>query len=169
MNRLFVVIMYCHGLELLSSSVALGALVARNPSAMKSHKTVRNHKATEYLAMPVRHNLMNAKVPAATSRLAFRMKLKPGCASIYKERHDAIWPELTSLLIEQGIHDYSIFLDEQTNVLFAVQKITGAGGSQDLGQNPIVKKWWAHMADIMETNPDNSPVSFPMKEVFRLD
>jgi L-rhamnose mutarotase len=102
-------------------------------------------------------------------RAAFKMKLRPGYAEEYKNRHDAIWPELKKLLRDAGIHDYSIFLDEETNALFAVQKIDGNAGSQDLGKTEIVQRWWAYMADIMETNPDNSPVSIPLPEVFYLD
>lgn len=102
-------------------------------------------------------------------RAAFKMKLKPGCRDEYKKRHDAIWPELKMLLQDAGIRDYSIFLDEETNTLFAIQKIDGNAGSQDLGKTEIVQRWWAYMADIMETNPDNSPVSIPLPEVFYLD
>ncbi len=102
-------------------------------------------------------------------RLAFKMKLKPGMADEYKARHDAIWPELVGLLKDAGVSDYSIFLDEETNTLFAVQKSSGEGGSQDLGANPVVHRWWEYMADIMDTNPDNSPVSIPLKEVFYLE
>lgn len=98
-------------------------------------------------------------------RIAFKMKLKPGCESEYKKRHDKIWPELTILLREAGISEYSIFLDEETNTLFAVQK-QGGQSSQDLGSTAIVQKWWAYMADIMETNPDHSPLSTPLTEVF---
>lgn len=100
---------------------------------------------------------------------AFRMKLKPGIAEEYKKRHDEIWPELSALLRKSGISDYSIFLDEETNTLFAVQKLSGSSSSQDLASAPIVQRWWAYMADIMETNPDNSPVSVPLREVFHLD
>jgi len=102
-------------------------------------------------------------------RYAFKMKLKPGCREEYRRRHDAIWPELTALLRKSGISDYSIFLDAETDTLFAVQKLSGSSGSQDLGSSPIVKRWWAAMADIMETNPDSSPVSVPLTEVFHLD
>ncbi|WOK04687.1 L-rhamnose mutarotase [Imperialibacter roseus] len=100
---------------------------------------------------------------------AFKMKLKPGFAAEYKKRHDEIWPELKQLLSDSGVSDYSIFLDEETNTLFAVQSVSGAGGSQNLGQNPIVRKWWAYMADIMETNEDNSPVSVGLAEVFYME
>ncbi len=96
------------------------------------------------------------------------MKLKPGYAAEYKKRHDEIWPELKDLIKSTGVGDYSIFLDEETDILFASQKIEGDSGSQDLGSNPVVQKWWAYMADIMETNEDNSPVTIPLKEVFYL-
>lgn len=101
-------------------------------------------------------------------KVAFAMKLKPGCADEYKKRHDAIWPELAQLLKDNGISDYSIFLDESSNTLFAVQQQSGSS-SQDLGSTAIVQKWWAYMADIMETNPDHSPVSTPLPQVFHLD
>lgn len=102
------------------------------------------------------------------NRVAFKMKLKPGFLAEYKKRHDEIWPELAALLKENGINDYSIFIDETTNELFAVQKLSGKS-SQDLGKTEIVQKWWAYMSDIMETNPDHSPVSVPLKEVFYLN
>jgi L-rhamnose mutarotase len=102
-------------------------------------------------------------------RLAFKMYLNEGQKEEYKKRHDEIWPELKQLLKESGISEYSIFLDEETNILFAFQKVSGEGSSQDKGQDGIVKKWWAFMADIMKTNPDNSPVSVKLEEVFYLD
>lgn len=102
-------------------------------------------------------------------RVAFKMFLNPGQKAEYIKRHQEIWPELKKLLKESGISEYSIFLDEETSTLFAFQKIAGAGGSQNLGQNEIVKKWWEYMADIMKTNSDNSPVSKLLDEVFYLD
>ncbi len=100
------------------------------------------------------------------ARQAFKMKLKPGQKEEYRRRHAAIWPELVSLLHETGVSEYSIFLDEETNTLFAFQLQDGSQSSQDLGDNPVVQKWWAYMADIMDTNPDKSPVSIPLDEVF---
>ena|SRR3989304_5191465 len=102
-------------------------------------------------------------------RLAFKMYLNPGMKEEYKKRHDKIWPELKKLLKDNGVGEYSIFLDEGTNTLFAFQKNYGEGGSQDLGQTEIVQKWWAYMADIMKTNPDNSPVSVELEEVFYME
>jgi len=97
------------------------------------------------------------------------MKLKPGYAAEYQKRHHEIWPELVKMIKDSGVSDYSIFFDAETNILFAVQKQSGDQSSQDLGTNPIVRKWWDYMSDIMEVNPDNSPVSIPMPEVFYLD
>ena len=101
-------------------------------------------------------------------RLAFKMKLKPGHKEVYQKRHNEIWPELKALLEEAGVSEYSIFLDEETSTLFAFQKVREQQGSQDLADNPIVQKWWDYMADIMEVNPDNSPISTPLEEVFFL-
>jgi L-rhamnose mutarotase len=102
-------------------------------------------------------------------QIAFKMKLKAGMADEYEKRHHAIWPELKQLIAQSGVTDYSIFLDKETNILFGVQKIGGASGSQDLGNHAVVKKWWAYMADIMETNPDNSPVTTPLVQMFHMD
>lgn len=99
-------------------------------------------------------------------RLAFKMHLNPEQKEAYVKRHNEIWPELKKLLKDAGVSEYSIFLDEETNTLFAFQKVQGDGGSQDLGKTEIVQKWWAYMADIMKTNPDNSPVSVELEEVF---
>ncbi|MEP0713056.1 L-rhamnose mutarotase [Algoriphagus sp.] len=102
-------------------------------------------------------------------KLAFRMKLIPGFEEEYERRHREIWPELVTLLKSTGIIDYQIFLDKETSTLFAFQVIAGNTNSQDLGSSEIVKRWWAHMADIMETNPDNSPVSKELSKVFDLE
>lgn len=102
-------------------------------------------------------------------REAFKMYLKKGCEKEYEKRHAQIWPELKRLLSESGVSEYSIFWDKETNILFAFQKINGENGSQDLGNNEIVKKWWDYMADIMEVNDDNSPVSIELKEVFYME
>src|SRR5436190_20347431 len=89
---------------------------------------------------------------------AFKMKLKPGFAAEYRRRHDEIWPELAALLGQNGISDYSIFLDEETLTLFAVQKLDESVSRAGLPLHPVMRRWWDHMADIMETNPDHSPV-----------
>jgi L-rhamnose mutarotase len=102
-------------------------------------------------------------------RVAFKMYLNEGQKEEYKKRHDEIWPQLKKLLKDSGISGYSIFFDEETNTLFAFQKMSGEGSSQDLGQTEIVQKWWAFMADIMKTNPDNSPVTKELEEVFYLE
>lgn len=99
-------------------------------------------------------------------RVAFKMKLFPGQETEYRKRHDEIWPELAALLKEKGICEYSIFLDEATGFLFGVLKIPDATRLDELPQHPVMKKWWAYMKDIMESNPDNSPVSVPLQEVF---
>jgi L-rhamnose mutarotase len=102
-------------------------------------------------------------------RFGFKMKLNPGMKEEYRRRHNEIWPGLVKLLKDSGVGNYSIFLDEETNTLFAYQEQSGESSSQDLGTTEIVKKWWKYMADIMETNPDNSPVSIPLEQVFFME
>lgn len=102
-------------------------------------------------------------------RNAFKMKLKPGFEAEYQKRHDEIWPELSTLLSDSGISEYSIFLDKETLTLFAFQKLKDGFDKTVLPNHPIVKRWWAYMADIMEVKADNSPVEGSLKEVFYLD
>lgn len=102
-------------------------------------------------------------------RNAFKMKLKPGFEGEYKQRHDEIWTDLQQVLREAGVQDYSIYFDEETLTLFAFQKLTDDFDPDFLPNHPIVKKWWAFMADIMETNADNSPVTVSLQEVFHQD
>jgi L-rhamnose mutarotase len=102
-------------------------------------------------------------------RRAFAMRLKLGFETEYRKRHDEIWPELSALLKAAGIRDYSIFLYRKSGTLFAVQKLVVNNTTDDLPNHPIMKRWWAYMADIMETNPDNSPATQPLDEVFHTD
>lgn len=101
--------------------------------------------------------------------VAFTMKLKPGVAAEYERRHDEIWPELTALLQDAGIRDYSIYLDGASGTLFAVQKRLPGHTTDSLPATEIMQRWWAYMGDLMETNPDNSPVVQPLPRVFHLD
>lgn len=102
-------------------------------------------------------------------RFAFKMYLKPGYEKEYARRHGLIWPELKKMLKESGVSDYSIFWDKETNILFAVQKNSGGTSSQDASIDPVIQKWWDYMADIMDVNPDNSPISIPLEELFHMD
>ena len=102
-------------------------------------------------------------------RVAFTMRLKPGFEAEYERRHDAIWPELSEKLRAAGVSDYSIFLDPETLTLFAVQKVADVDGTASLPLDPVVRRWWEYMKDIMDTNPDASPVQKDLREVFHLD
>ncbi len=97
------------------------------------------------------------------------MELLPGHETEYKKRHNEIWPDLVAALKSAGISDYSIFLDKESNKLFAVLRRTDDHDMDRLPLEPIFKQWWAFMADIMVTNDDNSPVSTPLDMMFHLE
>ena len=101
-------------------------------------------------------------------KYAFRMQLNPGAMEEYKRRHDEIFPELVVLLKEAGVEDYSIHLDPDTNALFGVMWRRADHGMAALPQHPVMQKWWAHMADLMATHPDNEPVAVPLIPMFYL-
>ena len=102
------------------------------------------------------------------TRIAFKMKLFEGFEEEYQKRHNALWPDLQALLKTTGIHEYSIFLDPTTNSLFGFLKAEDPKALDNLPSHPVMQRWWKYMGDIMESNPDNSPVSIPLKEVFYL-
>jgi L-rhamnose mutarotase len=99
---------------------------------------------------------------------AFKMQLNPGMEAEYRKRHDEIWPELVDLLRQSGASDYSIHLDRDTNTLFGVLTRPVDHTMASLPEHPVMKKWWVHMADIMATNPDNSPVQSDLVTLFHM-
>lgn len=103
-----------------------------------------------------------------SERIAFRMTLFPGQAAEYERRHDEIFPELVTALKEAGVSDYSIWLDPESNHLFGILTRSDDHTMDRLPETEIMKRWWRHMADIMQTHPDNAPVQVPLKRVFHL-
>lgn len=101
-------------------------------------------------------------------KYAFKMQLHPGQEAEYKRRHDEIWPELSALLKEAGVSDYSIHLDRDTGTLFAVLWRADDHRMDDLPAHPVMQRWWAHMADIMASHPNNEPVATPLETVFHM-
>ena len=103
-----------------------------------------------------------------TEKHAFKMQLNPGMEAEYRKRHDEIWPELVDLLHRAGVSDYSIHLDPETNILFGLLTRPKNHRMAALPDEPVMKRWWAHMADIMASNPDKSPVAKDLVPVFHL-
>lgn len=101
-------------------------------------------------------------------KYAFRMRLNPGMAAEYQKRHDTIWPELVTLLRDAGVSDYSIFLDDEANILFGVLRRRADHQMDNLAAHGVMQRWWAYMADIMETGPDNQPVAVTLTRVFHM-
>ena len=101
-------------------------------------------------------------------KIAFVMQLNPGCEAEYKKRHDEIWPELVDELKQVGIEDYSIFLHPQTLQLFGVLWRKDDHKMAQLPATAVMQRWWAYMGDIMQANPDNSPVASDLPMVFHM-
>ncbi|GKW26323.1 L-rhamnose mutarotase [Pectobacterium carotovorum subsp. carotovorum] len=102
-------------------------------------------------------------------RKAFVMSVFPDCHDEYQRRHNPIWPELVEVLKNHGAHHYSIFLDEQRNLLFGYVEVESEARWEAIAQTEVCQRWWKHMGDVMPSNPDNSPVSAALKPVFYLD
>jgi L-rhamnose mutarotase len=101
-------------------------------------------------------------------RKAFVMHVLPAAHEEYRRRHDALWPELATVLSEHGVQSYSIFLDAQRNLLFAYVELESLERWNAIADTAVCRRWWSYMRDIMATNPDDSPVSEDLTEVFHL-
>ena len=101
-------------------------------------------------------------------RRAFVMKVNPDCHAEYIRRHNPIWPELHETLTSHGVRNYSIFLDEESSTLLGYVEIADPEKYALIAQTEVCRRWWKHMAPIMPSNPDNSPVSRDLREVFHL-
>jgi L-rhamnose mutarotase len=102
-------------------------------------------------------------------RKGFKMFLYPGMAEEYEKRHNALWDEMKDMIHEYGGRNYSIYLDKETNVLYGYLEVESEEQWAKSADTPINRKWWDYMADIMETNEDNSPVCIDLTPVFHLD
>ncbi len=102
-------------------------------------------------------------------RKAYVMSVNPECHEEYGKRHNPIWPELEKTLKDHGVLSYSIFLHRETNQLFAYVEMESEERWGAIASTAICRKWWKHMKEIMPSNPDNSPVSRELKEVFHID
>ena len=101
-------------------------------------------------------------------RKAFVMSVHPGMEEEYERRHSPIWPELEAVLKAHGVHNYSIFLHPETLQLFGYAEIEDEARWEAIARTSECGKWWAHMKEVMPSNPDNSPVATGLREVFHL-
>ncbi len=102
-------------------------------------------------------------------RKAFLMTLKAGHQEEYERRHKPIWPELQDVLRKHGVHNYSIFLDRQTDRLYAYAEIESDELWRQIAQTEVCQRWWHHMEELMLTNKDHSPLATDLDEVFHFD
>jgi L-rhamnose mutarotase len=102
-------------------------------------------------------------------RFGTKMKLYPGFKEEYRKRHDELWPEMVNLMKKEGIGNYSIFIDPESDILFSYFELTSSYSEKNHSSNEIVKRWWKYMSDIMETHPDYSPVTVELEQVFYLE
>jgi L-rhamnose mutarotase len=102
-------------------------------------------------------------------RKAFLMTLRPGCQEEYERRHNPVWPELQEVLKRHGVANYSIFLERGGERLFAYAEVESEELWQRIAETGACRRWWAHMKELMLTNPDDSPVAVVLDEVFHLD
>ena len=102
-------------------------------------------------------------------RKAVVMSVFEGCEEEYERRHNPVWPEMEQVLKEHGAHNYSIFLHPETRQLFAYVEVEDEARWDAIAETAVCKRWWKHMIDVMPANPDNSPVSADLTEVFHVD
>ena len=102
-------------------------------------------------------------------RKAFRMSVNAGQEAEYERRHTPIWRELEETLVRHGVRTYSIFLDPATRDLFAYAEIDSEERWAAIASTEVCRRWWRHMKEVMPANPDDSPVSSELREVFHIE
>jgi L-rhamnose mutarotase len=131
----------------------------------RKRSAVKVNKQRVRLDTDLQPDLRNKKM----IRKAFMMSLNPGSEEEYQRRHSPIWPELEQTLKAHGVHNYSIFLLAETQELFAYVEIESETQWAAIATTPTCQGWWRHMSDCMRTQPDLSPVSQNLREVFHMD
>jgi L-rhamnose mutarotase len=111
----------------------------------------------------------SSKERPAVIRKAFKMSVHPDRHEEYERRHTPIWKELEQTLLEHGVRSYSIYLDSETSALFGYAEIESEERWKSIANTDICKRWWRHMREIMPSNPDDSPVSAELREVFHIE
>jgi L-rhamnose mutarotase len=101
-------------------------------------------------------------------RKAFVMSIHAGAEVEYEKRHNPIWAELAATLKTHGVSNYSIFLHPESRQLFAYAEIESDERWATIAESDVCRRWWRHMAELMPSNPDGSPSSTPLREVFHL-
>ena len=101
-------------------------------------------------------------------RKAFRLSVHPGHQAEYAQRHNPIWAELDAVLRSHGVHSYSIFLDPDTNDLFAYAEIESDERWAAIAETDVCRRWWRSMRELMPSRPDDSPLTHDLREVFHL-
>ena len=102
-------------------------------------------------------------------RKAFILHVNADAHTEYERRHRPIWKELEEALFDHGVRTYSIFLDAETSTLYGYAEIESEERWNAITKTDACQRWWAHMKDIMPSNPDNSPVSTELREVFHIE
>lgn len=102
-------------------------------------------------------------------RKSFKMYLKEGCQEEYMKRYNALWPDLKELFRDCGILDFTIYLDKETNWLYAFQTLEKHFDEKAVSDNLIMKRWWEFMSDIVHMDCNNHPIILSLDELFHID
>jgi L-rhamnose mutarotase len=78
-------------------------------------------------------------------RMGLVISLKPGTIAEYNRLHAAVWPSVLAVIADCNIRNYSIFLKEPENLLFAYWEYHGtdfAADSTKMAASPDMQRWW---------------------------
>ena len=107
-------------------------------------------------------------------RMGLVIGLKPEVIPEYKRIHAAVWPEILDLISRCNIRNYTIFLREPENLLFASWEYHGHDFDADMAvmrADPRMQDWW-RITDPMQVplaSRKKSEWWAPMEEVFHHD
>jgi len=107
-------------------------------------------------------------------RMAFVISINQDKIAEYRYLHEKVWPEILEKIKECNIRNYSIFLREPENLLFAVYDYVGVSFAEDMAKmaaDPVTQRWWELTDPCQEKLTSASPDEWwaPMEEIFHLD
>jgi L-rhamnose mutarotase len=107
-------------------------------------------------------------------RMGMQLGVKPEHIAEYKRLHADVWPEVLAKIADCNIRNYSIFLRQPENMMFAYFEYHGvdfAADSAKMAADPRTQDWWAINEPLQEPLKSRKAGEWwaPMEEVFHID
>jgi L-rhamnose mutarotase len=98
-------------------------------------------------------------------RVCFNVQVRVDRLDEYRERHQAVWPEMLAALSAAGWSNYSLFLRPDGLLIGYLETEDFAAAQRAMGETDVNARWQAQMAPFFERELEFERI----EEVFHLD